>query len=70
MLSNICSLDFPAKIISVFRMTIGKLDRAAGGLKHIGARSFGFQKSGSSAPAVHDRWTIQTKPFVPFAALS
>jgi len=30
-------------------------DRAAGGLKQIGDRSFGFQKSTSSILALHDR---------------
>src|SRR5215813_13049261 len=51
-------------------MVDGMLERAAGALKQIGARSLGFQKSGSSFPALHDRCTMHTKPFLPFTAVS
>jgi hypothetical protein len=42
---------------------------AAGGLKQMGERTLGFQKSGSSVAAPHDRSTMQRKPFVPFTAV-
>src|SRR6266699_3688247 len=48
---------------------IGTKVLAAGGLKQMGARTLGFQKSGSSVAAPHDRSTIQRKPFVPFTAV-
>src|SRR3954465_13212217 len=41
----------------------------AGGLKQIGARTFGFQNSGLSLAAAHDRATRQRKPFLPFTAV-
>jgi hypothetical protein len=44
--------------------------RAAGGLKQFGARILGFQNPGSSKPAAQERSTKQTKPFLPFAAVS
>jgi len=61
--SAIWSLDREANITVVFLRVSGTWDRAASAFKQIGARNLGFQKSGSSVPAVHDRHTIQTKPF-------
>src|SRR6185437_7406580 len=43
---------------------------AAAGLKQIGARTLGFQNSGSSVAAPHPRSTTQRKPFVPFTAVA
>src|SRR5215475_5635660 len=48
----------------------GSSVRAAGELKQFGARSLGFQKSGSSKPAAQERSTKQTKPFLPLTAVS
>src|ERR1700677_2244360 len=42
---------------------------AADGLKQIGLRTFGFQKSRSLVAAPHDLSTMQRKPFVPFCAV-
>src|ERR1700679_2046490 len=42
---------------------------AADGLKQIGVRTFGFQKSRSLVAAAHDLSTMQRKPFVPFTAV-
>src|ERR1700722_9968479 len=68
--SAIASLDRPDNTNSVFFTVMGTLNRAAGGLKQIGPRILGFQKTGSSTPAVHPRSTMQTKPFLPFTATS
>src|ERR1700730_9226064 len=70
MASAIWSLDREANITSVFLRVSGTWDRAASVLKQIGARSLGFQKSGSSVPAVHDRHTRHTKPLLLLTAVS
>src|ERR1700677_871518 len=69
MASAIRSLDCEANINSVFLRGGGTWDRAADRLRQIGARSLGFQKSGSSIPAVHDRCTTHTKPFLPLTTV-
>src|SRR6185437_3969483 len=51
-------------------MERGRMDRAAAGLKHCGTRTLGFQNSAELNGAIHDRSTIQTKPFFPWAAVS
>ena len=61
------SIFLPAPAF-VFIRKMGAKVLAAAGLKQIGERTFGFQNSGSSVAAPHDRSTIQRKPFVPFAA--
>src|SRR5262249_47156446 len=66
----ICCLVAPAKTHSLRLRYWGSSVRAAGGLKQFGARSLGFQNSGSSKPAAHERSTKQTKPFFPFTAVS
>src|ERR1700722_18881378 len=66
--STISAFDFPANTNLVFIRKMGAKVLAAAGLKQMGERTFGFQKSGSSVVAPHDRSTIQRKPFVPFAA--
>ena len=44
--------------------------RAAGALKQFGALIFGFQNSGSSNDALHERSMKHTDPFFPFTASS
>src|SRR5215472_7590562 len=61
--------DFPARANRVLEMMMGRYVRAAGGLKQTGPRIWGFQNSGSPNGAAQERSTIQTKPFVPFAAV-
>src|SRR5215469_18305415 len=51
--SMISAFVLPAKTISVLLYVLGKTDRAAGGLKQIGPRIFGFQNSGASAGDIH-----------------
>src|SRR6202030_196747 len=46
------------------------MDRAAGGLKQIGPRIFGFQNWGSSNGDIHARSTTHTKPFFPLTTVS
>lgn len=46
----------------------GSISRDAA-LKHMGTRTFGFQKSESGAD-VHERATIHTKPFLPLTEVS
>src|SRR5579871_3473616 len=65
MASSISVSDFPARANWVLLMTRGRYVRTAGGLKQIGPRILGFQNPGSPNPAVHERSTIHTKPFVP-----
>src|SRR6185437_9254329 len=65
----ICARVRPASASSVFLSTSGRNDAAAGGFKQTGPRIFGFQKTGSSMPAVHERSTMQTKPLLPRAAM-
>src|ERR1035438_8064578 len=43
---------------------------AAAGLKQMGERTLGFQNSGSSVAAPHDRSTRQRKPLLPFTAVA
>src|SRR5215475_3188515 len=62
-------LDFPASTSFVFIKKMGANVFAAGGLKQMGERTLGFQKSGSSVAAPQDRSTRQRKPFVPFTAV-
>src|SRR5215471_4340545 len=69
-LSIICSLVAPASTHSVSLRYRGSSVRAATGLKQFGARSLGFQNSGSSKPAAQERSTKQTKPFLPLTAVS
>src|SRR6516225_6790390 len=69
-LSIICSLVTPANTHSVRLRYCGSSVRAAGGLKQFGARSLGFQNSGSLKPAAQERSTKQTKPFLPLTATS
>src|SRR5579871_1618114 len=67
--STISGFDLPASTNLVFIRKMGTKLAAASGLKQIGARTFGFQKSGSSVSAPHDRSTMQRKPFVPLTAV-
>src|SRR5450755_4468684 len=46
----------------------GSTLRTAGGLRHAGPRPRGFQNSGSSRPADHERPTKQTQPLLPLFA--
>src|SRR5260221_11383204 len=68
--SIICCLLVPARTHSVRARYCGRTLRTAAGLKQFGARTLGFQNSGSSNPAAHDRSTKQVKPFVPLLAIS
>src|ERR1700743_239442 len=69
-LSIICSLVAPARTHSVRLRYCGSSVRAATELKQFGDRILGFQNSGSSNPAAHERSTKQTKPFFPLMAVS
>src|SRR5277367_2452835 len=66
----ICALDSPANTNSVLLKVSGKIDFTAAGLKQMGPRIFGFQNCGKSNWDIHDRSTIQTKPFLPATAVS
>src|SRR5262249_39155306 len=68
--SIICALGIPASTHSVRLTYWGRTLRTAGGLKQLGPRSFGFQNWRSSNPAVQERCTQQTKPFLPVTAVS
>ena len=61
----ISALDFPRSTSLVFIRKMGMKVFAAGELKQCGARTLGFQNCGSSVVFVHERSTIQTKPFDP-----
>src|SRR5580692_10825050 len=63
-------LDKPLSARSVLLYVIGSTERAAGGLKQIGPRIFGFQNSGLSTGPIQERSTAHTKPFLPFTAVS
>jgi hypothetical protein len=63
-------LDFPANTSLVFIKNVGTKVLAAAGLKQMGARTLGFQNSGSSVAAPQDRSTMHKKPFVPFTAVA
>src|SRR5690242_17284837 len=67
--ATISGFDFPASTSLVFIRKMGRKVFAAGGLKQWGARTLGFQNSGSSVAAPQDRSTTQRKPFVPFTAV-
>src|SRR5580700_8378900 len=67
---TISVFDFPASSSLVFIRKMGKKVLAAGGLKQMGARTLGFQNSGSLVAAPHDRSTRQRKPLVPFTAVA
>src|SRR5436305_855522 len=66
----ISRLDLPANTICALFNVIGNTERAAAGLKQIGARIFGFQNSFESKRAIHERSTTQTKLLLPFEANS
>src|SRR5215831_16604626 len=51
-------------------MAYGKRERAAGGFKQIGLRFFGLQNSGLFNGPANARPTTQTKPFLPWTAVS
>src|SRR5215475_7014464 len=51
-------------------MTYGKSDRAAGGFMQIGLRFFGLQNSGLFNGPANALPTTQTKPFLPWTAVS
>src|SRR5580704_3839371 len=62
--------DFPASTSLVFIRKMGTTVLAAGGLKQMGARTLGFQKSRLSVAAPQDRSTRQTKPLVPLTVVA
>ena len=66
--SIICALVRPARAHSVRCKYCGSTLRTAGGLKQFGARSLGFQNSGSSKPAVQARSIKHVQPLVPLTA--
>src|SRR5215469_8111034 len=70
MLSIIWVFDSPANTISVRLNVRGRMDRAAAGLKQSGTRTLGLQNSVELNGFIHDRSTIQTKPFFPSMAVS
>src|SRR5579884_2755120 len=69
MAGAISAFDLPASTSLVFIRKMGRKLLADDGLKQMGARTFGFQNSGSSVAAPHDRSTRQTKPLLPFTAV-
>src|SRR5215467_2048339 len=69
-LSIICALSTPASAHSVRFRYCGSTLRTAGGLKQLGARSFGFQNSASSKLAAQERSTKHTKPLLPLTAVA
>src|SRR5215472_2277290 len=68
--SMICCLLAPANAHSVRFKYCGSTERTAGGLKQFGARILGSQNSVSPNGAVQARSMKQTKPFLPFTAVS
>src|SRR5579862_608174 len=68
--SVIWALEAPANAMPVSLMAYGMRDRAAGGLKQMGLRFFGFQNSGLFNGPANALPTRQTKPFLPWTAVS
>src|SRR5689334_22283333 len=68
--SMIWALEAPANAIPVSFIAYGMSDRAAGGLRQMGLRFFGFQNSGLFSGPPNALPTRQTKPFLPWTAVS
>src|SRR5574337_424985 len=66
----ISSVDRPAIAKLVLSESIGRIDRAAWGLRHTAPLTFGFQSSGQPNGPVQLRSTRQTNPLVPLTAVS
>src|SRR5579863_4099279 len=64
----ISALERPDNANSFLFKMIGRIDRTAAGLKQPGPRDLGVQNRESAKPAVHDRSTRHTQPFLPSTA--
>lgn len=67
MASSVCACVRPVSIRPVSFVMRRKQDRAAAVFTDMGTRTFGFRKS---ATEVHEPATMDTKPFLPWSAVS